>query len=268
MKYPFVLFFIIAVFCSPSTLLAQERERTMDAMGSNLWLGSYNSFRLSERLFWRAEMHYRRGGHDGTPFVGRMSQIYNRHAFDYLVTKNFTVSYGGVLRLDFTPDPGNPEFNQVVPEPRFWHEYLFMMPFSRFQIYHRVRLEHRWSKSNRLNDDWIFRNRWRYKFFMKIPLNNTRLVPGTIYFNPDVEIILQTGKRVVASHIEDLRIYPSIAYISSPRVTYTAGMMYTTGQRLNNPTLYRQRWVMRINAYVNLDFRKVEKKIPAVRLLD
>ncbi|WMJ75094.1 DUF2490 domain-containing protein [Cytophagaceae bacterium ABcell3] len=231
-------------------------------------MGSYNTFRLTEKMFWRAEMHYRRGNHDDMPFVGRMSQIYNRHAIDYLVTPNFYMSLGGVLRLDFTPDPGNDEFEEVIHEPRIWHEYMWIIPYSRFQIYHRIRIEHRWSRSNRIDDGWIFRNRWRYKFFMKIPLNNKQLVPGTIYFNPDVEVILQTGRNVVGSHIEDLRIYPSLAYISSPRVTYSAGIMYTTGQRMGDPTLYRQRWVMRINAYVSLDFRKNHKRVPSIKLLD
>lgn len=213
-------------------------------------------------------MHYRRAAYDGTPFVGKISKIYNRHAINYLFSKNFNVSLGGVLRLNFTPDPGNSEYLEVVHEPRIWHEYLFVIPFPRFQAYHRVRIEHRWSRSNRINDDWIYRNRWRYKFYMKIPLNNRQLVPGTIYFNPDVEIILQTGKNVIGSHIEDLRLYPSIAYISNPRVSYSAGLMYTTGQELYDGIQYSQRWVVRISAYISLDFRRLERRIPAIRTLD
>lgn len=264
-QYIIFIFLLISPFIASSQ---EERERNYEDFESNLWIGSYNKFRLGEKWFWRAEMHYRRGNYEGTPFVGRMAQIYNRHAINYLYSPNFNVSLGGVLRLNFTPDPGNEDFNEIVHEPRIWHEYLFVMPFPRFQIYHRLRIEHRWSKSNRYDDDWIFRNRYRYKFYMKIPLNNKQLVPGTFYFNPDVEIILQSGKQVIDSPIEDLRIYPSLAYISSPRVTYSAGMMYTTGQNLNDGTLYRQRWVMRINAYISLDFRKEKRKIPSIRVLD
>lgn len=245
-----------------------DREKSFNDRGSNLWMGSYNKFRLSEKLFWRAEFHYRRGGYDGQPYVGRLAQIYNRHALNYLVTPNFNVSLGGVLRLDFTPEPGNEDFKVVVPEPRIWHEYMFVMPYPRFQLFHRIRIEHRWSRSNLLGSEYIYRDRWRYKIYMNIPLNNTQLMPGTFYFNPDVEIILQTGKAVVDSPLEDFRVYPSIGYISSPRVTYTVGMMYTTGQSLLDGSVYNHRWVMRVNAYISLDFRKEERQVPAVRLLD
>jgi len=245
-----------------------DRAAVFEDLGSNLWLGSYNKFRLSEKLFWRAEFHYRRGGYDGTPYVGRMAQIYNRHAINYIVNPTFNVALGAVLRLDFTPDPENFDLEYVVPEPRIWHEYLFVMPSPRFQMFHRIRIEHRWSRTNNLDSEWIYRDRWRYKFYMTISLNKPVLGVGSIFFNPDVEIIMQSGKTVVNSPLEDLRIYPSFGYIYSPSLTYTAGLMYTMGQRLNNGSQYRQRYVIRVNAYVSLDFRKQERKVPSIRLSD
>jgi hypothetical protein len=236
--------------------------------GTNLWLGSYNKFRLSEKWFWRAEFHYRRGGHNGIPFIGRMSQIYNRHAISYIPNQFFNFSVGAVLRLDFTPDPGNEDFELVVPEPRIWHEYMFVMPFTRFQVFHRIRIEHRWSRRNDIDSEWIYRDRWRYKFYMTIPMNKPQLVPGAWFINPDIEILMQSGRTIVDSPLEDLRIYPSVGYIVSPSVTYTAGIMYTTGQRINDGSVYRQRWVPRINAYVSLDFRKEERKIPSIKFSD
>jgi hypothetical protein len=252
------------------TLAGQDRPAgaQFEDLGTNLWLGSYNKFRLSEKWFWRAEFHYRTGGYDGTPFIGRMSQIYNRHAINYIVNPNFNVALGTVLRLDFTPRPGDEAFEHVVPEPRIWHEYLFVMPFPRFQMFHRIRIEHRWSRRNDIGSDWIYRDRWRYKFYMTIPVNKPQLVPGAFFVNPDVEIIMQSGKPVVDSPMEDLRIYPSVGYIFSPSVTYTAGLMYTTGQRLTNGSVYRQRYVIRVNAYVSLDFRSEEVKIPAIKFRD
>jgi hypothetical protein len=244
-------------------------ESVFESPQNNLWVGSYNAFRLTDKLFWRAEFHYRRGNHDGIPFIGKMSQIYNRHAIQYVHSSNFNMSLGGVLRLDFTPDPDNVDLKHVIHEPRIWHEYLFMMPLSRFRVYHRIRIEHRWTTNyNPDVSNWSFRNRWRYKFFMKIPLNKKTLGPGTIYFNPDVEIIMHSGKTVIDNPLEDLRIYPSLCYIYNSRVTYSAGLMYTTGQRGNNGSVYRQRYVIRVNAYFSLDFRKETKKIPKVNILD
>lgn len=103
---------------------------------------------------------------------------------------------------------------------------------------------------------------------MMIPLNNKQLVPKTWFLVPDVEIMMQTGKPVGGSLLEDLRVYPQIGYIVNPTMKYTAGMMYTTGQRLADPFDFRSRWIMRINLYLSLDFRKLQNKIPEARIFD
>jgi hypothetical protein len=267
MKLIYTIIFICAPFLAYVSK-AQESASKFEDPTTLLWLGTYNKFRLSENLFWRAEFHYRRTEFEDMPFVGRMAQIYNRHALNYIVSPQFNVSIGPVVRLDFTPDPGNPDFNTVVVEPRIWHEYMFVMPWPRFQMYHRIRIEHRWSKSNLKDSEYLFRNRWRYKFYMTIPINKTKLVPGAFFVNPDVELIMHSGKPVIGDPLEDLRIYPSFGYIVNPRVTYTAGLMYTTGQRRFDSSVYRQRWVVRVNAYISLDFTKKGSKLPPVRFYD
>lgn len=263
---PILFFFTMAI-----PVCAQEArpDQSITRPTSNeLWNGFYGKIRLSKKLFWDAQFHYRRMGHEDTDFVGKMGKIYNRHALSYLVNKQFSVSLGPVLRLNFTPDPGNPEYENVVLEPRIWHEYMFAMPLGGSMIYHRLRIEHRWSRGNEIDADWIFRNRWRYKFYMNIPLNNDHLIPGTFFFTPDVEIILQSGKPIIDSPVEDLRINPSFGYILNPRVKYTIGAMYTTGQSLSAGYNYTSRWVIRTNVYISLDFRKKESRFPEPRMSD
>jgi hypothetical protein len=264
-----LLAIIIAPIVCTNTLRAQEfpDQAQINAPETFLWLGFYGNFRLSEKFFWDAQMHYRRTQHDGIPYVGRMAQLYNRHALKYLVNRNLSIALGGVLRLDFTPDPGNENLEPFIPEPRIWHEYLFAMPFGRAMVYHRVRIEHRWSTTHQFDSDWIFRNRWRYKFYMSIPLNKPGLVPGAFFLTPDVEIIMQSGDPIIANPMEDLRINPSIGYIANPRVKYTAGMMYTMSQ-LGSGYDYRSRWVLRLNVYLSLDFRRFEQRIPAIHLAE
>lgn len=255
-----------------SIVLYGQDERPDQAMkqpvSTSMWNGFYGKIRLSDKLFWDAQFHYRRSGTESMDYIGRMGQIYNRHALNYLVNERFSASLGGVLRLNFTPDPGNPEFENMVYEPRIWHEYLFAMPMWNSMAYHRVRIEHRWSRPNNIGADWIFRNRWRYKFYMNIPINKPTLSPGAVYFTPDVEIIMQSGKPIIDSPLEDLRINPSIGYILNPRVKLTVGMMYTTGQTLDAGYMYTNRWIFRTNAYFSLDFRKKQSRIPSTRLFD
>jgi len=262
------LWLVIVLFVCQAELSAQTQKANFRPPNSNLWLGTYAKLRLTDKIFWDGQFHFRTGESENVPFVGQMAQIYNRHAVSFRLKPNFLFTVGPVLRLNFTPEPGNPEFKKMVVEPRIWHEYLFAMPYDRFMVYHRIRIEHRWSITNRIGDDWIFRNRYRYKFYMAIPINKQKLVPGAWYFTPDVEIIMQSGKPVGGSPLEDLRIYPQIGYIASPTVKYTAGPMFTTGQSLNDPYDFRTRWVLRFNVYLSLDMRKWEEKIPEIRIFD
>lgn len=236
---------------------------------TSLWTGSYMNFRFTDKIIWAGELHYRRTQHNNIPYVGRIAQIYNRHGIKYLFSKNFNATVGGVLRLDFTPEPGNANFKTVVLEPRFWHEYVFAQPFYRGMIYHRLRFEHRWSRPNDIGATYNFRNRYRYKFLIKYPLNTPKLMNKSLYIAPDVEIIMQSGKSVPLSPMEDLRFYPHIGYIYNPRIGFSTGMMYTLGQSFDMGDFdYRQRWIYRINAYISLDWRKFEDKLLPINIAD
>jgi hypothetical protein len=103
---------------------------------------------------------------------------------------------------------------------------------------------------------------------MKIPLNKPTLSPGAVYFSPDVELIMQSGNPVIDSPMEDLRIYPIIGYIHSPRVGYSTGLMYTMGQNLGNGGNFRQRLILRFNCYISMDFRSLEDRVPASKFFD
>lgn len=198
-----------------------------------------------------------------------MAQIYNRHALTYIFNPAFNASVGGVLRLDFTPTPGDETIENLILEPRIWHQYMFIMPFGRMVLAHRLRIEHRWSRGFDFDSEYVFRNRFRYKIYASIPLNKPTLEPGAFYFTPDIEVILQSGKAIVDNPLEDLRIYPQLGYIFSKKLKIGGGLMYTTGQRSNPGGFqYRRRFVMRINAYVSLDFRKFENKLPQINLTD
>lgn len=263
------------LFSSKSSFFAQSQGNydgsydLFQEQTTAMWLGTYMNFRITDKIFWAGEFHYRRAEYDGVPFVGKMGQIYNRHGVKYLFSKKFSLTVGGVLRLNFNPDPMDTELRDLVLEPRIWHEYLFAQPFEYFMVYNRLRFEHRWSKSNEIGSKYTYRNRYRYKILVKIPLNNRKLIPKTFYFAPDIELIMQSGKSVPFSPMEDLRIYPHIGYIINPRIGASIGAAYTTGQSFDTGNFnYKQRWLLRINAYISLDWRKFEDKLPTVNIAD
>lgn len=263
-------FFSVGVQCitaqEGSTPPSQEASLLREVQ-TQAWLGSYGTFRLSDKWYWHGELHYRRNESNNSLFLGEMGQIYNRHGIKYIPTKNFSATLGGVLRLDYNPNAAE-GFESLILEPRIWHEYIWTMPFEKFRIYHRIRIEHRWKRSFAQGSEYQFGNRWRYKFLMKIPLNRPKLEPGAFYFSPDVELIMQSGSTITDNPLEDLRIFPTFAYIVNPRFTYSAGVMYTTGQTSQSGATYRERFVLKLNVYINLDLRKFADKIPTTNFYD
>ena len=256
-----LLLFVLIQCC----VLAQQEPRNSEYQEpvTIMWLNTYGNIRISNRLFWVAQTHFRMAEKGNTPFVGQVAQIYNRHAISYLFSKKFNVSLGGVLRVNYNTDEG-PEERNTVPEWRIWHEYMFAMPLTRMMVYHRIRIEHRWSQGFAEDSEYIFRNRWRYMLKFKIPLNKPKLATNTFYVSPEAELIMQSGKPVVGSPFEDLRLHTSFGYILNPRITVAAGIMYSHGQNLIDSSIYRQNWTMRFHLYFSPDLRKIKRKLPSI----
>ena len=235
---------------------------------NGLWVNTYGNIRISDRFFWIAQTHFRFNGTDAAPLAGQVGQLYNRHALSYLVSKKFSTSFGGVLRLNFNPDrtsdEGIGDARATVPEYRIWHEYLFAAPMGRVYFYHRIRIEHRWTRGYQTDDEYVFRNRWRYMASAKIPINKHKLGPGAFYVGPEAELIMQSGKPVVGSPFEDLRLHTSFGYIATPRVTFALGGMYSMGQTLDDASVYRQRYTLRAHCYFAPDWRKIKSKLPDI----
>jgi len=146
---PFLLgnlfFFCIPMFSQSGEELPEEsyfKEPT-----SKVWINSYGKIRISKRLYWDAQTHFRFQETENTPFVGQVAQVYNRHALGYIYSKKVNFSLGGVLRLNFnTNESPELEDRNLVSEWRIWHQYQFAQPVYRAMVYHRLRIEHRWTQ--------------------------------------------------------------------------------------------------------------------------
>jgi len=245
---------------------AQEESEFKDPKTA-LWLNTYGNIRISNRLFWDAQTHFRFEESTDFPFAGQIAQIYNRHAIGYIYSKYFNVSLGGVLRVNFNTDE-NSTARSVVPEFRIWHQYQFAQPLGSIMIYHRIRIEHRWTQGFPENSPYVFRNRWRYMFRMKIPLNKPKFEPKTLYVSPEAELIMQSGKVVVDSPLEDLRLTTTLGYVLTPRLTVAGGLMYSFGQDILDGSVYKQKFTLRFHMYYSPDFRKIKNKLPAIHFDD
>ncbi len=273
-KHLFISYLIaVTLFLVSTDGIAQEKTESeftrsqFQESTTKYWLNTYGNIRISKKLYWIAQTHFRFQEDTNTPFVGQVAQIYNRHALGYIYSKKINFALGGVLRLNYdTKDQSSTK--TAIPEYRIWHQYQFAMHVGSAVAYHRFRIEHRWSKSFKENSDFIFRNRWRYMFRLKIPLNTPKIQSGTFYIAPEAEIIMQSGKPVIGSPLEDVRLHTGIGYIFSPKLTVAAGVMYNFGQTLENGAIWKQGWTIRTHLYFSPDFRKTKNKLPTIHFRD
>ena len=264
-----VLSLLLLFQASPAYGQGSESPQTVFKPAiSRLWINTYGNIQLTDRWFWVAQTHFRFKQNESMPFVGQFAQLYNRHALQYRVSKKLNISLGGVLRFNRnTNAPPQDGSRTTVPEWRIWHQYKFAMPFPRLMVYHRLRIEHRWNRGFSEGSEFTFRNRWRYMFNVKIPINKQKLTTGAFYISPEAELIMQNGKSVGGSPMEDLRLHTSFGYIVSPRLIVATGFMYSLGQERPVGIEYNQKATIRLHVYFSPDLRKAKKRFPPFQLL-
>lgn len=241
-------------------LHAQQQSASFAGPTSKLWINTYGNIKLTDRLFYDLQTHFRFQEAGSTPLVGQWAQIYNRHGIGYIFSKQFNATAGLVFRLNHNTSAADEMELLTSPEWRIWHQYQFVVPFSRLNVYHRLRIEHRWSKDFEEDSKYFFRNRWRYMINVKIPINNRKLREKTWYISPEAELIMQNGHRVSGSPFEDLRLHTSVGYIVNHKVILASGLMYSFGQDLIDSALYKQNLTFRIHMYYFLDMSRWKRE--------
>jgi hypothetical protein len=263
-----IIALLLAVLWISNVSFAQTRSVTR-LVETGLWNGLYLKTRFSDKLGYYAEHHWRlRNSPDNLyDFIGQKRQFYNRFGVNFFFSDRFEAVIGPTLVLNFTPDPGNPEYDKIAWEPRIWHQYLLMMPpMGRIKIFHQFRFEHRWKRSsNRVNTPHDYTDRYRYKFFAYIPINKDKIEVKTLFISPSAEIFMHSGKSIVYHPFEDFRTYNGVGYVVNRNLTFFAGHMWTLGQ---NPSgfEYSTSHIFRINAFIGLDLRRIEKTLPPINI--
>lgn len=235
---------------------------------TGLWNGLYLKGKFTKKVGYYGEHHYRLRNNPTNlySFITQKRQIYNRAGINLFINEYFEAVIGPTLVFNFSPEPENPAYEKVTLEPRIWHQWLFIMPsMGRIRIFHQFRFEHRWRRSNLINSNYHYTNRYRYKLFVYIPINKPVIESKTLFFSPSAEIFLQSGKSIVFNPFEDFRTYNGIGYVYNKNLTFFAGHMWTIGQKSNGVN-YRTSHIIRLNVMVGIDFRKIESKIPAINL--
>jgi hypothetical protein len=249
-----------------SSLLSDEVYTSLRETGN--WNGLYMRLRLSDKIYYYGEHHYRRRNSEDNlyDFVGRMRQWYNRGGINYIYNENFNLIFGPTLVLNYAPNKVNERYDKITIEPRIWHQWLFIMPYiGRVKFYHQFRFEHRWKRSNLKGSDFQYTDRYRYKFFAYIPINNYKLDRKTLFISPSVEMFFETGK-FIKNPFEDFRIYNGIGYILNEKYTVFGGHMLTFGPDITGLN-YLKSQIIRLNVFITLDIRKSKEMLPKIHMM-
>jgi long-subunit fatty acid transport protein len=132
----------------------------------------------------------------------------------YSVNKNFSFLLGVGKYITYG-DPGNFKHPLSANETRFWQQLTMNQYLERIKIEHRYRIEQRWFKTG-------YRNRYRYRLNVAVPINHNKIGPKTFYIAAFDEIFL-TNK---APHFERNRFFFGTGYQLTKKFTIQPGYLY------------------------------------------
>jgi len=141
----------------------------------------------------------------------------------YAVNKNFAFLLGTGKYVTYS-DPGDFTKPVATNETRFWQQLIMNNTLERLKFEHRYRVEQRWFKDGR------YRNRFRYRLNLAIPLNHNNIDPKTFYLVAFDEIFL-TNKE---PHFERNRVFAGAGYRAAKWVTFQPGYLYQYDYKPNN----------------------------------
>lgn len=220
--------------------------------GQFLWTGIYTKYRIGEKLWYNGEYHIRTRDN----FINEMNQLYIRLGLSYLLTNNFEIT-GGIVTpfywVDENQYPENTPLDKVVPQFRFWQQFLFIQPVGRVKVYHQIRLEQRWRRDFIVDSPFELTHRFRYKLMAYVPINSKELQKKTLFLSLYNEIFIQAGRSIQLNFLEDNRSFIGLGYILNENIQIQTGYMRSIQQRSNGFD-FNDRDIIRVSLYHNFDF--------------
>ena len=217
MNSPFkkILYLSLLLAMMPRVSLAQQ---AIDEVDTGAWY-MYFFAKSFEESQWglQGDVQYR-----NRDLGGDLEQLLLRGGLTW-TTKNkvvtLTQGYANITSGAFGDSDATSNEHRIYQEALIRHGLG-----ERLRFRHRLRTEQRWV------EDQDFRTRFRYALFMDIPLNNTRIDPGTWYLAIYNEIFLNleknigNGRRVKT--FDRNRLYAALGYSLSKNLKIQGGYMH------------------------------------------
>lgn len=151
----------------------------------------------------------------------RSQSFYDNHFYyeikggmSYSVNKNFSLLVGTGRYVTYS-DGGSFKMPVTAKEFRLWQQLTMNHYLDRIKFEHRYRVEQRWFTTG-------YRNRFRYRLNMALPLNKRKIEPGTFYLGAFEEVFLTN----TAPYFERSRLFIGAGYQLNKNFTVQPGYVY------------------------------------------
>ncbi|MDL5048764.1 DUF2490 domain-containing protein [Oscillatoria amoena NRMC-F 0135] len=186
----------------------------------NGWYMYFGNHRLTDRFSLHTEYQWRRAD-----WITAWQQSLLRLGVDYKLTDTatFTAGYGHILTWPYGEQPLPEKFL----EHRAWEQLMLTQRVGRFFLNHRYRLEQRWLKGNgsAASDEFVYRNRVRYRLLFNYPLGKKEMGPDTFFISAYDEVFIQFGPNFDRNYFDQNRLYGAFGYQYSARGNVQLGYM-------------------------------------------
>lgn len=215
----------IALTMLTFSLSAQEEQ-----VGN--WLMYFGSNKVNDQFSIHTEVQYR--NHTFVP--NNIEQLLLRTGINYHFADNAfaTIGYGYIAGHVYESEQTHPESE----ESRIWQQFILTNKIGRVKFEHRYRLEQRW-----VNRD--YRNRFRYRLMVFVPLNKTTIEKGTVFLGFYDEVFINDKK----TFFDRNRLYGAVGYQVNKTTSFQLGAMQQQVSNFNK--LYFQAALI-----FNPDFRE------------
>ena len=245
--------FIYTILLLQFSLLSLAQKETVTE--NQLWVGYFNQSRFSDKWGVWADGHIR----TKEAFVKDLSQAIARVGLTYYVTNNTKLT-AGYAYINHFPADAHPDVSQ--PEHRPWQQIQWHNRFPALRIMQWVRLEERFRRKIKDNDELAqghnFNYKARYNLFLATPLSKKGFEKGAVSFVVNDEVHLNFGKQIVYNYFDQNRFFTGFSYHTNEHDNLQIGYM-NLFQQLPAGNRYRSLHTIRVFYFQNLDFRKKPK---------
>lgn len=258
------IYLLLINMCCISTITAQVTSNPPNkefAYNTNVWMMYNGTHKLSAKWKWYTEVQWRKNEWLKNPL-----QLQLRTTFDYKAGEKITTSLGYVW-TETDPYGNQPSSNYDFGEHRPFEQIVIDNKLGRFNISHRYRFEQRFSEtkiysasdSAYFHDSWSYKNRFRYRFQVNIPLNKKEIENKTLFLTVYDELFISFGKNVKKNMFDQNRIFVGLGYKVNSALGFQVGYVLQSILK-SDGFKFEQNHTAVIGITYNIDLTKLGKK--------